>query len=39
MANKMTCDCDVIHEEVVKDTERKMQPAEDISLPYNEVSS
>ena len=29
MAKELFCDCDVIHEEVVKDTRSKMQPKED----------
>ncbi|WP_216697133.1 MULTISPECIES: ArsR/SmtB family transcription factor [Bacillota] len=29
MANKLTCDCDVIHEDLVNDTRNKMQPKED----------
>ena len=29
MAKKLTCDCDVIHEETVKDTRGKMQPKDD----------
>lgn len=29
MTNKLTCDCDVIHEDLVNDTRKKMQSKED----------
>lgn len=29
MTNKLTCDCDVIHENLVNDTRKKMQSKED----------
>lgn len=35
MARDQFCDCDVIHEEIVNDTRRKMQPKED----YMELAS
>ena len=33
MAEKFTCDCEVIHEEVVNEVKEKMQPKEDNLIP------
>ena len=35
MAEKLSCDCEVIHENVVRDTQSKMQPRED----YTQLAS